>query len=42
MSKQKRNTPEHLSGLKDGAGCTEIWEKLSESRQQSDQIEVDD
>lgn len=43
MSNQAEEAPdEHLSGLEDGAGCTEIWEKLSETREQSNQIEVDD
>lgn len=23
---------EHLAGLEDGAGCVEIWEQLSENR----------
>jgi len=23
---------EHLAGLEDGAGCVEIWEQLSEQR----------
>ena len=27
---------EHLDGVKDGCGCTEIWEHLSESRGSSD------
>ncbi|MFB6227534.1 MAG: hypothetical protein ABEH88_02955 [Halobacteriales archaeon] len=26
------DTDEHLHGLKDGAGCTEIWTHLSERR----------
>ncbi|GAA0543010.1 hypothetical protein ABNG02_16560 [Halorubrum ejinorense] len=24
----------HLDGVRDGAGCTEIWERLSESRKE--------
>ncbi|WP_117594282.1 hypothetical protein [Haloprofundus halophilus] len=27
---------DHFSGLEDGAGCTEIWEHLSERRAQAD------
>ena len=27
-----RGDADHLDGLADGAGCTEIWERLSESR----------
>ena len=27
---------EHLDGLEDGAGCTEIWERLSEQRASDD------
>lgn len=30
----------HLEDLEDGAGCTEIWEKLSESR--SDDADVNE
>jgi len=26
----------HLKDLEDGAGCTEIWEKLSEDRDSDD------
>jgi hypothetical protein len=26
----------HLEDLEDGAGCTEIWEKLSENRAEAD------
>jgi hypothetical protein len=26
----------HLEDVEDGAGCTEIWEKLSETRAQAD------
>ena len=26
----------HLDGLEDGAGCTEIWERLSEHRASDD------
>ena len=26
----------HLDGLEDGAGCTEIWERLSEQRASDD------
>lgn len=27
---------DHLDGLEDGAGCTEIWEHLSERRDEED------
>lgn len=27
-----RETENHLSDVEDGAGCTEIWEHLSEQR----------
>jgi hypothetical protein len=30
------DTDAHLTGLEDGAGCTEIWEKLSEHRARVD------
>lgn len=29
----KKSEPDHLEEIEDGAGCVEIWEKLSESRQ---------
>jgi len=32
MSNREREDNEHLQDLEDGAGCTEIWEKLSETR----------
>jgi len=35
MSNRKRDDAEHLHDLEDGAGCTEIWEKLSENRTQN-------
>jgi len=35
MSNRKRDDDEHLHDLEDGAGCTEIWEKLSENRTQN-------
>lgn len=25
---------EHLEGIEDGAGCVEIWERLSEQREE--------
>ena len=28
----ERKTPDHLDGIEDGAGCTEIWEHLSRCR----------
>ena len=38
---EESRTNEHLDGLEDGAGCTEIWERLSEQRA-SDQRASDD
>lgn len=32
MSNTGEDDHDHLDGLEDGAGCTEIWEKLSENR----------
>ena len=32
-STPERDGSSHLDGVEDGAGCTEIWEHLSESRQ---------
>lgn len=32
MAGNSGNDDEHLEDLEDGAGCTEIWEKLSEHR----------
>lgn len=32
MSNRSVDDAAHLDDLEDGAGCTEIWEKLSESR----------
>lgn len=29
---ENSRTNDHLDGLEDGAGCTEIWERLSEQR----------
>ena len=29
---EESRTDDHLAGLEDGAGCTEIWERLSEQR----------
>lgn len=39
MSNQKPVDDEcaHLDDLEDGAGCTEIWEKLSETRAETDE-----
>jgi hypothetical protein len=31
----KQSESEHLDEIDDGAGCVEIWEKLSESRDSS-------
>ncbi|WP_267903202.1 hypothetical protein [Halobaculum saliterrae] len=33
MSNSARDD-DHLHDLEDGAGCTEIWEKLSEQREE--------
>lgn len=32
MSNSESDEGDHLDDLEDGAGCTEIWEKLSENR----------
>lgn len=32
MSNSEKPTDEHLQDVEDGAGCTEIWETLSEKR----------
>lgn len=32
MSNSGRATDEHLQDVPDGAGCTEIWEHLSQER----------
>jgi len=32
MSNSDSRDDEHLQDLEDGAGCTEIWEHLSEKR----------
>lgn len=34
MSNQE-TADDHLDGLESGAGCTEIWERLSERREQA-------
>ncbi|MFC6787168.1 hypothetical protein ACFQFH_15225 [Halobaculum halobium] len=36
MSNSTRDD-DHLHDLEDGAGCTEIWEKLSEQREEAAQ-----
>lgn len=33
MAADTRRDDDHLDDLEDGAGCTEIWEKLSEQRE---------
>ncbi|WP_267903186.1 hypothetical protein [Halobaculum saliterrae] len=35
MSNSTRDD-DHLHDLEDGAGCTEIWEKLSEQRDEAE------
>jgi len=35
-------TTDHLDDVEDGCGCTEIWEHLSERRQQRAADEADD
>jgi hypothetical protein len=32
MAKKQRPSDDHLDGVEDGCGCTEIWEHLSEQR----------
>jgi hypothetical protein len=34
MSETERASQEHLSELEDGCGCTEVWEHLSEQREE--------
>jgi hypothetical protein len=35
MSNESGREQDHLHDIEDGAGCTEIWEKLSEQRTQN-------
>jgi len=37
MSNSTRTTDEHLEDVPDGAGCTEIWEHLSNERDDGDE-----
>lgn len=37
MSNSTRDD-DHLHDLEDGAGCTEIWEKLSEQRDEDEKV----
>ncbi len=37
MASSDKDTQEHLKDLEDGAGCTEIWEKLSEQREEQEE-----
>lgn len=30
-------TPEHLEQVEDGGGCAEVWEALSEARENNDE-----
>ena len=42
MSNQARSADEqdtHLAGLTDGAGCTEVWEHLSQHRTDDEPVE---
>jgi len=36
MSDESRSQIEHLTDVEEGAGCTEIWEYLSEQREVDD------
>lgn len=36
MSNHEDSSDEHLEDVPDGAGCTEIWEHLSETRENTD------
>lgn len=38
----KDSDSEHLAEIEDGAGCVEIWEQLSESRNDSQEPPVRD
>lgn len=35
MSTKESSEDEHLETVPDGCGCTEIWEHLSETREES-------
>lgn len=35
-SEEDKKEWDHLDDLEDGAGCTEIWERLSEDRSEND------
>jgi|AntDeeMetagen681_2_1112603.scaffolds.fasta_scaffold05639_2 hypothetical protein len=35
MSDDSDSERTHLTGVEDGAGCTEIWEHLSETRSEA-------
>ena len=41
MSNSTRTTDEHLQDVPDGAGCTEIWEHLSNNRDSDDDGEAE-
>lgn len=32
MSERAKNQPEHVEDVADGCGCAEVWEHLSDSR----------
>ena len=39
MTEDAEQESEHLDDIKDGAGCTEIWETLSTKRKENESIE---
>lgn len=42
MSNPDSRDDQHLQDIEDGAGCTEIWEKLSERREATREARADD
>lgn len=42
MTSKDTTDRDHLDGLESGAGCTEIWEWLSEKREQESDSVIDD
>jgi len=37
MSNSKQPETDHVEAIPDGAGCTEIWEHLSDEREETQQ-----
>ena len=38
----EHETDEHLEDIADGSGCTEIWEHLSEKRDEESEVAVEE